>query len=306
MKKIVKKGDFKLDRIVSVIITTHERDVDILKRAIESVCCQTYAFLEIIVVNDAPHFSRRIELEAMIKSFSNVRYYLNESNPGACGSRNIGIKMAKGEVIALLDDDDTFEPTKIEEMLEFLDDDVGLVYCDINQIENGVLISRKKLQSSEGYVFEKLLFGNFIGGCSVPIIQKEVFNKVGFFDEELPSSQDIDMWLRIAREYPIKYCNKCLVNYYLSDVAITSNPQRRINGWRMILNKYSAYFDNNKAAKVIWINYCLEIIIQNGGFSEAFEYYNECYKGIDKILQGKAIVRGIAKYIQMKMGKRKR
>ena len=295
-----------MDKLVSVIITTHERDKNILKRAIDSVLCQSYSNIEIIVVNDAPDYSKRNDIEKLITSYSNIKYILNSTNPGACGSRNLGIKSTKGDIIALLDDDDTFEVNKIERMITYFENNVGLVYCNINQIQNGKNIKSKKLNFYENDAFEKLHYFNFIGGCSVPIMLKEVFEKVGYFDESLPSAQDIDMWIRIAEVYNVKYCNEFLVNYYISDIAITTNPDRRLNGWKIILNKYDDFFSKNMEAKSIWQNCIIELLLQHSRYREAITYYRNSYHGIEKLLQSKTILRGFAKNAQMKIGVRNR
>ena len=92
-----------------------------------------------------------------INKNSEFNQILNSTNPGACGSRNLGIKSAKGDIIALLDDDDTFEVNKIERMITYFENNVGLVYCNINQIQNGKNIKSKKLNFYENDAFEKLL-----------------------------------------------------------------------------------------------------------------------------------------------------
>ena len=77
---------------------------------------------------------------------------------------------------------------------------IGLVYCNFYTVngENKKEVCFSKL---EGNVIDQLLKKNFIGGCSMPLILKKAIDEVGKFDEEFPSSQDYDLWIRICEKY---------------------------------------------------------------------------------------------------------
>ena len=101
-----------------------------MKRAIQSVLEQTYYELECIVVDDAS----KDQTEEVISSFEDdrLRYFRHEKNKGASAARNTGIKHAKGELIAFLDDDDEWISTKLEKQVPFLQslpESFGMVYC---------------------------------------------------------------------------------------------------------------------------------------------------------------------------------
>ena len=105
---------------VSVVITTYKRP-EKLGRAIKSVLDQTLKEWELIIVDDNNGDSPfRSETEAFMASYladPRVRYIKHEKNSGAPAARNTGIKAAAGTYIALLDDDDEFESTKLEKQL---------------------------------------------------------------------------------------------------------------------------------------------------------------------------------------------
>ena len=120
-------------KLITVIITTYNRSRDI-ERAINSVLNQTYKKIELIVVDDnANNPEEREKTEQIVKKYENVKLIKNEKNLGGALSRNVGIKNAKGEFIAFLDDDDVYEETKIEKQykcyLEHEKENVGLIYC---------------------------------------------------------------------------------------------------------------------------------------------------------------------------------
>jgi len=287
-----------INKMVTAIISTHMRPINILKRAIQSVLNQTYSNFELIIVNDAPDYAGNIEIAEYVNSLQDKRidYIINDEKPGACASRNIGIRKANGEFVALLDDDDEWCSTKLEEMLPlFSDENIGLVFCDYDNIKDDKPISRKKPILYTNDAFTHLLSNNFIGGCSVPIIRTCCFEKSGLFDEELPSCQDIDMWLRIAKDYQIVYLDKVLVHYYISGNSITGNYKRRVTGWNMILKKYSVYFESNQSARRQWQKNVVTVQITYGSVKEALHYYFEYFKGTDRIQQGSILLEGLVK-----------
>ena len=93
-----------MDELVSVIIPTYKRNVEILMRAINSVLNQSYRDFEIIVVNDYPE-DKNLEkkISTTIKKINNskIQYICLDKNSGAGVARNVGIQNAKGKYIAL-------------------------------------------------------------------------------------------------------------------------------------------------------------------------------------------------------------
>ncbi|MDT4762161.1 glycosyltransferase [Sphaerochaeta sp. PS] len=226
---------------VSVIITTYKRPFEILSRAIDSALTQTHQNFEIIVVDDSPDSPEREMLKNRVKEVYSDRllYIQNPKNLGACASRNIAIKCSTGQYIALLDDDDQWLPNKNALMLQcFGSGEIGLVYCNYLTYHNGAPIRVKARKKYDGSVLPQLLESNFIGGCSIPLIPRKVFDDCGMFDERLPASQDTDLYRRIAKKYQIKYLDDPLVIYHFSDVSISSSQERQIRGRLMLLEKY--------------------------------------------------------------------
>lgn len=298
-----------MNDLVSVIITTHNRDAKILKRAIDSVLCQTYQNFEIIVVNDNKNYVGNTDIEKLMHDYnrSDITYVYNVISPGACGSRNIGIREAHGEFIALLDDDDSFCETKIEEMLLAFDEDIGMVYSDYEIIGSKHKTNFMGIDSDSNInCFERLLYGNYIGGCSIPIIRKKCFECVGGFDESFPSAQDYEMWLRITKEYKIKSLSKKLVKYYYSSNSITSSPNRRVKGIDLLLSKYEEAYSNDLNAKLHWCNQIIELLFQYGQFNEGYTRYRKLYTSLDWFKYLYVLIRGFVKYILFAVGGRKR
>lgn len=243
-----------MEPTVSVIIPTYKRPFETLQNAIQSVLNQTTSNLEIIVVDDSPDsFDMRNDIKEKVEGMGDSRITLiqHESNKGACVARNTGIKHSSGQFISFLDDDDEWLPEKVSLQLEkFTEKEIGLVYCDsiTTVIKNGKVV-KEKIRSfhEEDWVFNQLILRNFIGSTSFVMIRREVFDKVGLFNESLKSAQDAELWLRISKQYKIKHVQLPLVRYFAHDQErITTNVDNKIQGLEMLNEINEDYLIKNK------------------------------------------------------------
>ena len=240
--------------LVSAIITTHNRSPETILRAVNSVLSQTYENIELIVVDDSTSdYSQRQDVENAVRDVSErVLYIKHPTSRGANVARNTGLSHAKGYYVAFLDDDDEWSPNKIEEQLKgFTDKSIALVYCGtviIDDKENKRHLSNDYF--NKGNVYYELLKKNFIGSTSNPLIKRECINRVGRFDIDLESAQDYDLWLRLARQYPVSYIEKPLLNYHIHDnERISTNLDNQISGKEYINAKY---YDDIKRDNKTW------------------------------------------------------
>lgn len=230
-----------MENLISCVITTYNRDKNYLFRSLKSILNQTYGNTEIILVDDNPKdciYSKHIV--GVIKELNiseRVILIKHDENLGAQKARNHALKRATGDFIAFLDDDDEWLPDKLELQLKQFEqskvENVGLVYCgryNIKSCPSGEIKKREEnIQSPYGNIKQKLIWSNFIGSMSFPLVKKEVFDKVGFFDEELIAKQDYDMWMRVIKEYGVDYICKPLCNYYShSEERITTNANKKL------------------------------------------------------------------------------
>ena len=123
-----------VEGLVSVIMPTYKRSEKLL-RAIDSVLNQTYKNLELLLVNDNEPFDEYTELlKKRVEKYSNDERFhliLQDKHINGAVARNVGIRQARGQYIAFLDDDDWWELNKLEEQvkeLKSLDDSWGAVY----------------------------------------------------------------------------------------------------------------------------------------------------------------------------------
>jgi glycosyltransferase involved in cell wall biosynthesis len=142
----------------------------------------------------------------------NVRYIRRERS-GVSAARNLGITESKGEWIAFLDSDDLWLPDKLCAQMKFFSDNPEIPLCQTEEIwlRNGRrLNARKYHRKPSGYCFPLLLERCLVSPSAV-IVNREVFDSVGLFDESLPACEDYDLWLRIGWRYAIGLLEKPLV-----------------------------------------------------------------------------------------------
>ena len=196
---------------ISVIIPTYNRR-HTLERAIDSVLSQTFKPFEIIIVDDGSEDGTRIWVQEAYPSIK----YIYQSNNGVSSARNKGIRSSRGSWIALLDSDDEWMPEKLEDQVIFINENPGSLFCHTNEIwiRNGVRVNQmKKHKKYGGDIFKYCLDMCRISPSS-SLINKEVFEDVGLFDESLTVCEDYDLWLRITANYTILFLDRPLIKKY--------------------------------------------------------------------------------------------
>lgn len=202
--------------MVSVIITTYNRE-DYLEEAILSVAQQSYANIEIIVVDDGSTIKYA---ESICEKFSNCSYFFKE-NGGLSSARNYGITLAKGEYVAFLDDDDFWEKSKIEKQIKVLLDNpsIDCVHSSAAVVDEtgrptGKVIgaAQNKIAKRSGYVFWNAL-GCWVVKSPTPLIRKKVFQPDLLFDESIKVGEDVDFYQRMFYRHKVHYIKECLAFY---------------------------------------------------------------------------------------------
>jgi glycosyltransferase involved in cell wall biosynthesis len=184
--------------LVSVYMPTKDR-FDLMRVAIDSVLAQTYAPVELIVVNDGSSDGTRTYLDELTASNPLVRAIHHDKSLGAPRSRNEAIRAARGEWVTGLDDDDSFEPHRIEallgyaQMLERMGARFSAVYSQYYTVrQSSALPTAKRGSVTLEDLFERNSVGNQI------FVRKEAIVAAGLYDEALPAWQDLDMIMRVV------------------------------------------------------------------------------------------------------------
>jgi GT2 family glycosyltransferase len=227
------------NRAISVVVTTRDRTA-FLDRALESVLAQSVAVREIFVVDDGSS----IPVTGLPRPTRGNKLQLirHEQPRGAPAARNTGLSQATCDYVAFLDDDDHWEPEKLEQQRALMEEskaNIGGVFCYSTQWSP--LDSAWKIESrTPGLTLE---FKDFLHktyfGTSIPLLRRTSLLEVGGFDESLASVQDRDLWLRLARIGPFVGVPRVLAHRAIHGPQITTDLERKIEGWVQFMRKYA-------------------------------------------------------------------
>ena len=225
--------------LISVVIPTYNRQ-NTITYCLKSVLAQTYKNFEILVVDDGS----TDQTVPIVSEICDPRIRLIEAkkNGGAQAARNIGIKAAKGEWIAFLDSDDYWKLDKLEKQVQILFDhnfDKNIVIHSNCEIQvNGKITNTWILPDCNGFAYEKLLSGPtpMFQGL---LVSKNLLKSIGLLDEEVPSYQEWDTAIRLAKEgYLVHMKEPTFVYCFHDDPTISKNKARDIEGYLYILHKH--------------------------------------------------------------------
>lgn len=197
--------------LVSVVIPTYKNRGG-LQRSIESVFQQDCDSFELIVVDDnEPNWQERKETEVIMSQYitnENVVYVKHAHNKNGAAARNTGIRVAKGDYIAFLDDDDVFLPSKLRIQLDYLAQhpQCDAVYCFARK--GGKLI---KAIPYEGDVSKQILLLESRMFTPTLMFRKDALLAIKGFDETFIRHQDYELLLKFfAHGYKIGCVRECL------------------------------------------------------------------------------------------------
>lgn len=244
--------------MVSVVIPLYNKENSITS-TLQSVCAQTYTDFEVLVVNDGSTDNGA----TLAAKYPDTRIrVINKPNGGVCSARNRGINEAKGEFVALLDGDDQWDKEYLAEQVKMINDFPEAAMWGINfaELNQGKLI--RKLETGlpagyRGYVenyFEMKGRVSDLFCSSSVVIRKEVFDKVGMFDERLKYSEDIDMWFRIIANYPVAFYDRYMAWYLYDAENRAMNRKRLLKYWLpYYVEKYKDPLFKHNEAFYRWI-----------------------------------------------------
>jgi len=219
----------------SVIIPTHDRP-DLVLRAIRSVYAQTRLPREIIVVDDASQLP--LVLPADLRD-GRTRVIRHERSLGGAAARNSGLLEVETPIVAFLDDDDEWLPTKMEIQLEWLriHPNATLVTCGHLRCEGG---REYREVFSQDFAERYRYYHNFFGSFSYLVVRRACPGPL--LDPALPALQDWDFALRVTLGSTFGVIRQPLVKYYAHDLPrITNGPGNHLRGLRRCYLKHRFY-----------------------------------------------------------------
>jgi glycosyltransferase involved in cell wall biosynthesis len=220
------------DSLVSVILPVYNGE-RFVAEALDSALRQTYGHLEVVVVDDGSVDGTRELIATRAASDSRVRI-ITQANQGLAAARNRGLQHASGELIAPLDADDVWEPTKLERQVRRIVDsgpEVGFVYCWWVSIDGqGAMLDRSPRWLIEGRAEDALLQVNYTGAASVPLFHRRALEVTGPYDVTLDEGcEDWDLVLRVAERFRVAVVPAVLVAYRRHRGSMSTQTRRM---WR--------------------------------------------------------------------------
>ena len=266
--------------LVSIIITTYNRS-DFLEETLNSIQNQTYSTLEILLIDDGSEESVAIINNSICNKFPKCKYFYKE-NSGQPDSRNYGIAKAKGAFIGFCDDDDYWNLNKLEKQINIFEKfpDYSLVTGCIEYVEeNGQKTGIVKCHEghNHGYIFKSLLVKNRTASIT-PLLKREVFDKVGYFNPNFTIAEDWEFWRRVSYYYKFYNINEIISYVRLHPKNMTNSRSGNLVDRFVLYRKLTEYLliwgenrfekkDIDLIFKVEWstykkmlINYCPSIL----------------------------------------------
>ena len=193
---------------ISVVIPTYNRR-RFIGHCLDSILQQTLPVDEIILVDDG---STDGTSDWARSTYPKIKV-IQKRNSGVSSARNAGIQRAKSTWIAFLDSDDVWLPQKMERQVKALRNSPSYRICHTE--EKWIYDGRERpvaaaYRKKGGWIFEDCLPVCAISPSTV-LLHREVFQKIGLFDESLPACEDYDLWLRITSKYPVLLVDEPLI-----------------------------------------------------------------------------------------------
>jgi len=241
----------KQSPLVSVIVPAYNADT-FIERTLNSILTQTYINIEVLVVDDGSQDRTAEIVKSFVEKDSRV-ILLKQKNAGVAAARNLAIQKSRGEYIAPIDADDIWHPQKLEKQVQCMleaDQSLGLVYAwSVNINEDDVIMGiidiefYRNFMTVEETVYPALVYINFIGNSSVPLIRRSCFEQVGLYNCKLKARnaqgcEDWDLYLRIAEHYKFRVVQEILVGYRQVKGSMSRNYLSMERSYNLVMAEF--------------------------------------------------------------------
>lgn len=241
--------ELPVDPLVSVVVPAFNAESTI-RSTLESVLAQTYRNLEIIVVDDGSIDSTAALVASIPPCDVPIRYEY-KPNGGVASARNCGIRLANGELLATLDADDLWHPTKIERQvarLQAAGEGAAMVYVWCSWMDqDGSTLAFAPRKYVEGDILPYLCLGDIILSGSNALFRTDALRAVGGFDENLRASgaqgcEDWKLYMEMGSRYAVALVPDFLVRYRRSAASMSEDYLQMMRSYRMVELDFSRRF----------------------------------------------------------------
>lgn len=226
--------------LVSVVLPTHDRP-ERLRRALASVLAQSYRALQVLVVDDASERPVDDVVEAVGGQDRRVQLVRLPTPCGAAAARNRALSRASGDLVAFLDDDDLWKPHKLERQVAFLLDhpSVGIVTSDHEVLDERAAGRILVHRGPSSITARHLLWFNLAGSLSCCVVRRAAAGDDLWLDEDFPSVEDWDLWVRCGRRTGIGVVKEVLARRTLHGDGRLSDPTSKLRGMQAFERRHA-------------------------------------------------------------------
>lgn len=239
-----------MEPIFSVVIAVFNKEKYVAE-TIQSVLDQSYPYFEIVILNDgSTDYSER-----EILKFKDPRiHYFSQENQGAAAARNNGIKKTKNPYIALLDADDYWFPFYLEEQRKSIEMfPKEFVFATAAQLKTNNTVFDNRYSVTTNSVFPVVtdyFEGSYLSSIlhsSSTVLHKSIFENVGWYDTQIKSGEDIDLYVRIGLKYKVVFNPKVCATYIIRKDSLVNTVKNLADKANFL--KYEKFEGENPALK---------------------------------------------------------
>jgi glycosyltransferase involved in cell wall biosynthesis len=292
--------------LFSVVIPTFNR-ASLVGRAIGSVLAQTVDDFEIVVVDDCSTDDTREVVNRIVDP--RIRLVPLATNQGAAGARNAGITAARGHLISLLDSDDEFLPVFLERTRDVLaptDERVGFCWAGTRKQTTSDVANlhletaRRRIWNpkfpSRRDAWRYCLTHDAPWGTNNGVTFKSfVFAKAGLFDVAMRACEDMDLLIRLMRDFDFVVIPECLVDVHDDALErVDGNPRNQADAWARMYRKYCGEIDGDPKAIRFFIGITASHYRQAGDRRKALAW---ALKGIGRLPLDPSAYKLVVRYL---------
>jgi teichuronic acid biosynthesis glycosyltransferase TuaG len=248
--------------LVSIIMPAYNASKTI-SEAIESVMLQEYSNWELIIVNDGSTDNTLSIIKSFLFIDDRIKLINLVVNEGLPNARNKAINIAQGKYITFLDSDDKWLSNKLKVQVLFHQNNplVKVSHTKFKMFNEKGFIERPfgfisdSVYKKRGSLFPQFLYKNVIGILTV-MIDKELVEEAGGFDDKLWGLEDQDFWIRVSQKNNnFGFINETLALYRISSEGMMKNLYKYKKAYKILINKHADLIDKHGLSKLTWAIY---------------------------------------------------
>lgn len=267
---------------VSIVIPAYNAS-SVIEKCVQSILKQTYAFFEIIIINDGSS-DNTLDICRKMSSIDDRIKIVDKVNSGVSDSRNIGIKQASGKYIMFIDADDYIDKDMLDKMINIFkeNNDVDMVVSGyFKEYKNKTIIKTNCKKVVNGIEFKKMIINDDIIPALWGKLYKTSIVKKYLLNKSLRMAEDFDYLMKLSEELSnVQLLSESYYHYVQSDGSVTSNCS--LDKFEDEINTVNHYLNKEKKLyKQLSIKYLKDLLIAVFRYKNSNR--NEIYKYIKKI-----------------------